>query len=220
MAMEPRPLSFSLALALLLTANSPLLSLSASPPRRLHSHFSSTMATTSPLSSPPPPSPPTPFPPPPPPPPPPPSPPPPPPPSSPPPPPSSPRPPHSPPPPRNPPPPSPPRLSARPNVDPGAPGRPPPHRPLASCKGVSQSGCPRHWPPEGWRGGRPLPEPSRGDGRELNHGKKVGLAFLAVGVVLQLVFGGFLIYRRWQIGKLGYRRDVASSSPSALPSAS
>ncbi|PKA47038.1 hypothetical protein AXF42_Ash011712 [Apostasia shenzhenica] len=38
---------------------------------------------------------------------------------------------------------------------------------------------------------------------KLNLGKKLGLLFAAIAVALQVVFAAFLIYKRWQLSKLG-----------------
>ncbi|PKU67675.1 hypothetical protein MA16_Dca023227 [Dendrobium catenatum] len=62
----------------------------------------------------------------------------------------------------------------------------------------------RHRPP-------PPPPPPPPPGK-LNLGKRLGFAFAAIAAVLQLTFAAFLIYKRWQLKKMGrnYRMRVSS----------
>ncbi|XP_010932424.1 uncharacterized protein [Elaeis guineensis] len=69
-------------------------------------------------------------------------------------------------------------------------------------------------------GHRDCPQPQRSVARkspskpELNFGEKLGLLFVGVAAVLQVLFGTFLVYKRMQLKKVQRRehRDMASSS--------
>ncbi|WOK94271.1 hypothetical protein Cni_G02973 [Canna indica] len=57
-----------------------------------------------------------------------------------------------------------------------------------------------------------------GNPRQLNLGEKVGLAFLVVAVVLQVVLGGFLVFKRLQLRKMarsGQRMEAPSPAHSS-----
>lgn len=103
-----------------------------------------------------------------------------------------------------------PRHRPPPSTVPGDGFRPP--GPPVRCAGNSAPDCVEHLPPKGSSSGS-FTDADRSTarrGRQLNLGKKVGVTFLAAFSVLQIVLGGFLIYKRWEIKKAGYERHVVS----------
>lgn len=60
------------------------------------------------------------------------------------------------------------------------------------------------------------PPPAKSEFEKLNFGKKIGLVFAAAAIILQVVFGGFLVYKRIQLRKLDRRGDrLVSASASS-----
>ncbi|OMO70648.1 putative actin binding protein [Corchorus capsularis] len=106
-----------------------------------------------------------------------------------------------------PPPPSPPSRSPPP---PGSPSRPsPPHRsppsrrPPPPPSKYHRNGTSRHRPP---------PPPPHSNAHKLNIGKKIGLLFIGIAIILQIGVVGFLVFKRRQLLKVKGAYETCSSS--------
>ncbi|OMO66127.1 putative actin binding protein [Corchorus olitorius] len=108
---------------------------------------------------------------------------------------------------RSPPPPPPP---SRPLPPPKSPSRsPPPHRPPPSRRPPPppskhhRNGTSRHRPP---------PPPPHSNAHKLNIGKKIGLLFIGIAIILQIGVVGFLVFKRRQLLKVKGAYETCSSS--------